>query len=266
MPNQSTATGPASAADRPGAGLDPCTFLDWDTAFFGRRIAAVNAAPRDAAALQIIEAWCRAERIECLYCLVPASQWATVRLVEDRGFRLVDIRVTFKWLPAHLPPPDGGESGVRPALAGDVDRLCAIARTVHMMTRFYNDPGFPRDRCASLYETWIRTSCEGRADAVFVYAPNGAADGYLTCHLDSGRRGRIGLVGVAPEVRRQGGAGRLVRAAQRWFAERDADSVTVVSQGSNRSAQRTYERCGFLSDDTALWFHRWFASSPGARR
>ena len=84
-------------------------------------------APRDAAALQAIDAWCRAERIDCLYCLLPASQWAAVSLVEDGGFRLVDVRVTFKWLPAHLPRPDGGESGVRPALAGDVDRLCAIA-------------------------------------------------------------------------------------------------------------------------------------------
>ena len=154
---------------------------------------------------------------------------------------------------------------MRPARPGDIDRLCAIAGDVHRMTRFYNDPGFPRDRCAALYETWIRSSCEGRADAVFVYAPNGAADGYLTCHLDPGRRGRIGLVGLAPEVRRQGSAGRLVRAAQRWFAEHDASVVTVVSQGANRPAQRTYERCGFLNDDTALWFHRWYAGETGAK-
>ena len=264
MPNQSTVTGSVSAAAKPGAVPTPCRFLDWDSAFFGRRIARVTDAPRDAAALQAIEAWCRAERIECLYCLVPASQWAAVRLVEDAGFRLVDVRVTHRWLPTK-PPPADGESSVRPARTGDIDRLCAIAGDVHQMTRFYNDPSFPRDRCAALYETWIRNSCEGRADAVFIYAPNGAADGYLTCHLDSGRCGRIGLVGLAPEVRRQGGAGRLVRAAQRWFAEHDASMVTVVSQGANRPAQRTYERCGFLNDDTALWFHRWYAGETGAK-
>ena len=263
MPNKSTATGSESPAAKPGAGPDPCTFLDWDSAFFGRRIARVTDAPRDAAALQAIEAWCRAERIDCLYCLLPASQWATVRLVENGGFRLVDVRVTFKWLPTKSPPA-GGDSNVRPVQPGDVDRLCAIAGDIHRMTRFYNDPGFPRDRSAALYETWIRSSCEGRADAVFIYAPNGAADGYLTCHLDPGRRGRIGLVGLAPEVRRQGGAGQLVRAAQRWFADHDAALVTVVSQGGNRAAQRTYERCGFLNDDTALWFHRWFAGPSGA--
>ena len=55
-----------------------------------------------------------------------------------------------------------------------------------------------------------------------------------------------------------------VRAAQRWFADHDAAVVTVVSQGGNRAAQRTYERCGFLNDDTALWFHRWFAGPSGA--
>ena len=263
MPNQSTATGSASAAPKPGAVPAPCRFLDWDSAFFGRRIATVTAEPRDAAALQAINAWCRAERIDCLYCLLPASQWAAVRLVEAGRFRLVDVRVTFGWLPTKSPPA-GGDSNVRPVQPGDIDRLCAIAGNIHQMTRFYNDPGFPRDRCAALYETWIRSSCEGRADAVFVYAPTGAASGYLTCHFDPGRRGRIGLVGLAPEVRRQGGAGQLVRAAQRWFADHDAALVTVVSQGGNRAAQRTYERCGFLNDDTALWFHRWFAGPSGA--
>ena len=35
-------------------------------------------------------------------------------------------------------------------------------------------------------------------------------------HLDSGRRGRIGLVGLAPEVRRQGGAGGCIITG--WFS------------------------------------------------
>ena len=58
----------------------------------------------------------------------------------------------------------------------------------------------------------------------------------------------------------------LLQAAQRWFVEHDVAVVTVVSQGRNREGQRLYQRYGFITDDTALWFHRWFSGSPGAKR
>ena len=186
------------------------------------------------------------------------------------GFRLVDVRVTLAWAPADLASgvnaPVGSDGGVRPVTPDDVATLCAIARVNHRVTRFYNDPGFPTVRCDALYETWIRKSCDGDADAVFVYESGGAAIGYLTCHLDDDRRGRIGLAGLAPEARARGFGGSLLQAAQRWFVEHDVAVVTVVSQGRNREGQRLYQRYGFITDDTALWFHRWFSGSPGAKR
>ena len=188
---------------------DPCTFLEWDSSFFGRRIAAVTEPPRDLNQLREIESWCRTERIDCLYCLVPADAWPVSRLVEGHGFRLVDVRVTHAWpavdLPATAPASVGADRRVRLAVQDDVARLCAIARVNHrMITRFYNDPGFPTARCDALYETWIRQSCEGDAEAVFVCESGGAPAGYLTCHLDAPRRGRIGLVALTPEGRGQG--------------------------------------------------------------
>ena len=243
-----------------------CRLLEWDSSFFGCRIATLTSPPRNATAVREIESWCRTERIDCLYCLVPASNWPAARLVEENGFRLVDVRVTLAWLPADLlsvaPAPAGSDGGVRLVAPGDVARLCAIASVNHRVTRFYNDPGFPTARCDALYETWIRTSCEGDADAVLVCESGGAAAGYLTCHLDEDRRGRIGLAGLASEIRERGFGRRLVRRAQRWFVEHDAAVVTVASQGQNREGQRMYQRCGFLTDETALWFHRWFSGSP----
>ncbi len=248
----------------------PCEFLEWDSSFFGCRVATVTSLPEDATAVSEIESWCRTERIDCVYCLVPASAGAAVRCIEEHGFRLVDVRVTLAWAPADLASgvnaPVGSDGGVRPVTPDDVATLCAIARVNHRVTRFYNDPGFPTVRCDALYETWIRKSCDGDADAVFVYESGGAAVGYLTCHLDDDRRGRIGLAGLAPEARALGFGGSLVQAAQRWFVEHDVAVVTVVSQGRNREGQRLYQRYGFITDDTALWFHRWFSGSPGAKR
>jgi ribosomal protein S18 acetylase RimI-like enzyme len=56
------------------------------------------------------------------------------------------------------------------------------------------------------------------------------------------------------------GVGRkLVVASLGWFDAHGADRVTVVTQGRNIAAQRLYQRCGFLTRSTGLWYHRWFS-------
>jgi len=32
----------------------------------------------------------------------------------------------------------------------------------------------------------------------------------------------------------------------------------VVTQGRNYGAQRMYQRCGFVTRTTELWYHKWF--------
>ena len=41
---------------------------------------------------------------------------------------------------------------------------------------------------------------------------------------------------------------------------RGIDRVQVVTQGRNVRAQRVYQRCGFVSAQLQLWYHRWFTT------
>ena len=36
--------------------------------------------------------------------------------------------------------------------------------------------------------------------------------------------------------------------------------ITVVAQGQNAPALRTFEGCGFRTADVGLWFHKWYES------
>ena len=72
-------------------------FLDWDTQFFGVRIAslsALDAGPLDSAALERALVWCRTERIDCLYLRSDADDVTTLRAAGEHRFRFVDVRVT----------------------------------------------------------------------------------------------------------------------------------------------------------------------------
>jgi hypothetical protein len=63
----------------------PCEFLEWDSNFFGRRIARVRGTQRSAGEIQSSLEWFRAERIECLYLLAPSADTHAIQLIEEYG-------------------------------------------------------------------------------------------------------------------------------------------------------------------------------------
>ena len=95
------------------------------------------------------------------------------------------------------------------------------------------------------------------AGAVLVAKGERHAAGYVSCHVD-GAAGEIGLFAVSEEARGRRLGRDLMDAACVWFAGHGVTRVTVVTQGTNVRAQRTYQRRGFLIGKVELWYHRWF--------
>lgn len=237
-----------------------CRFLEWDSAFFGRRIARVVGTRLTNDSARSVCAWSEANAIECLYFLAASDDPIATRAAEDHGFRFVDVRLTLgRGVPSESLGVGSGPGSVRPFERGDLETLRACARQNHTDSRFYFDPKFPAPLCDALYETWIEKSCNGYADAVLVAEAGGLPAGYVTCDLNSEGEGQIGLVGVDPGHRGLGLGRALVGGALGWFAERGATRVRVVTQARNVGAQRLYEKSGFLVESVEIWYHRWFS-------
>jgi ribosomal protein S18 acetylase RimI-like enzyme len=232
-----------------------CKLLPWDSEFFGFNVARVTTDRlRSQEHVCEIFDWCRGHEVTVAYFLAVPDDAQTVVLAEAHGFFLADIRLTLRWseeIRQEVAP-------VRLAQREDRPVLEAMARGMYIDSRFYFDPGFPRDRCDDLYATWIRCSCEDYADAVLVTDYEGAVAGYATCHLEEDGRGEIGLVGVAEKARGMGIGKGIVNAALDWFAAQGIETVDVVTQGRNIAAQRLYQRCGFMTHTVQLWYHKWF--------
>jgi len=238
---------------------DPvCTYLEWDSQFFQRRIARLNRHRLDHATMTECAHWCRHHRIDCLYFLADSNNLETPRLAEANDFHLTDIRMT---LGRVVVPEDFAANsfdGFRHAREDDLRALRTIARTSHHDTRFYFDGHFEQEKCALLYATWIENSFRGFAQAVLVAEADGEPAAYLTCHLND-QASQIGLVGVGEGHRGKGLATKLVRAFLSWSREQGARRALVVTQGRNLPAQRLYQRNGFITSSMDLWYHRWFA-------
>jgi dTDP-4-amino-4,6-dideoxy-D-galactose acyltransferase len=240
--------------------VDPCEILEWDSSFFGRRIARLGVRGLTVATLANLDDWVVKNQIECVYFLCDAMDSVSISLAEQHRFRLADIRVTLETRLNADRIHSCEDVLVRRVPAGQVEALKAIARSSHKETRFYQDPHFPTPRCDALYETWIEKSCNGYADMVFTVELGEIVAGYITCHLDNEAVGHIGLLAVADIARGKGVGSALIRAALNWFAGQKRSLVTVVTQGRNIRAQRLYQRCEFVTRSVELWYHYWPAT------
>jgi len=236
-------------------------FLEWDTQFFGVRIATIECAAIGAADWRAQLEWCRAERIRCLYVLMDAKDRTSARSTEFEEAEALDLRLTFERETLPLPEPGSTKARLRLARPEDTPVLSALARISHADSRFWKDGRFAPDRCAELYAIWIERSIRGWAQAVFVAELESAPVGYLSCHVREAEWVELGLMAVAESSRGEGIGRALVERSIAWAAELSLPRVRVVTQGTNRSATRLYDRLGFRIARSQCWYHLWFGEA-----
>lgn len=237
---------------------DLCRILEWDSEHFGVRIARVVADRLNEQQAREVVEWCNQHSVRGLYYLCPAMERESAAVAIRFGFNLVDIRVDMERCMDGISLP-AANGGVRRAMPADVEKLKAIAAKSHHDTRFYADVHFPREACDRLYEIWIEKSCRNPNGAVWTAdGQDGWPVGYVTCELEKARVGRIGLVAVRDTLRGQGWGRRLMNYALKWFAEAGCVRIRVATQGGNAAALNLYGRCGFITTQVGLWFHKWF--------
>ena len=223
--------------------VDP-QMMAWDTSFWNVRVGR-------ATHLDGVSEWAAENTVGLVCLLLDADRPAEIQEAEGRGFRLMDVRVTLDRVTvprAH---------GCRLARAEDTGRLCAIARTAFPLTRFYADERLPDERCGDLYVEWTRSLCAGAADVVLVADRDGIPVGYVTVNVD-GPNSEIGLIAVAADYRGQSVGLDLTNAAIDWAHSRDGRQMTVVTQGRNVGALRTFGACGFRVSNMSVWMHKWY--------
>lgn len=236
---------------------DTCEYLEWDSDFFNRKIARINASHLSSDMMKSVMTQCRNHGIECIYFLVDAADCISTKTAEENKFHLVDIRIELERKIEGTVPQDAIEGSLRPCNQDDIPDLRAIARVSHRDSRFYHDGNFPHQICDAFYEKWIEKSCNGYANAVLIAESQGQPVGYVSCNLGLPGEGSIELLAVRPDFQRKGLGKLLTNGAIRWLAEHGVFRATVVTQGRNCIAQRLYQRCGFMTKSMHIWYHWW---------
>jgi dTDP-4-amino-4,6-dideoxy-D-galactose acyltransferase len=217
--------------------------LKWDSEFFARRIGAVigSWAPAD---IRADLALARAQGYDYLISRPPVEDAAAIRTLEQAGFYLTDLGVTWcSEVAAYLGRADRTTAIlVRHANEADIPWLSRTASTLFPLSRFYHDPFYTKADADRLHEAWLANSVRKQAaDAVLMSADSG----FVTCKIAKDGAGEIVLIGVVGGARQRGAGRALMTAALGWFQSQGVAVVRVKTQVKNLQAMNFYHRLGF---------------------
>ena len=225
--------------------------LAWDSMFFKRRIGTITGPwTVDGVAADVAAA--RTQRYDYLTSRPPMADGVAVRAVEQSGFYLTDVGVTWSTgVEEYLHRHDLSTAAARVATDGDLAWLRLAATTLFVQSRFYHDPFYPQAAADRMHVAWLENSVRGiAADAVWVLP--GA--GLVTCKVSPDGAGQVVLIGVLDGAQRRGVGRTLMTAALRWFHGRAVRTVMVKTQVKNLKAMNFYRRLGFTLHGADLTF------------
>lgn len=227
------------------------TILDWDSAFFGFRVASLEL---DVAS---DEKWLSARLANVTTDLLYVSHSPITfkqfqGVLEQRSAKYWGNRVV--WRKAIDVAALERVGDVEEAAAATSD-LVDLAYASGHYSRFFLDPKF-RLFYHKLYRHWILTSFGIPLGKVFTIAGDSGLEGFASASVEDGM-GKVGLLAVAEARRGQGLGRRLLQRCEQYYAELGLTECRVITQKSNLAACRLYERAGYRIESEQCIWHLW---------
>lgn len=166
--------------------------------------------------------------------------------LEDLGFRLTEVLLTFKQVKAL----DSGLSDVnecRFAIELDKQQVIEIAKNAFTYSRFYKDPNIGNHIASKIKEDWVYNYFLGkRGTHMIVFDKNNHICGFMLLINNI-----IDLIATSSNYMRCGVASKMIA-----FANKKFGLLTAGTQGSNESSINLYTKSGFVLKQTQLVLHK----------
>jgi dTDP-4-amino-4,6-dideoxy-D-galactose acyltransferase len=225
--------------------------LEWDSQFFGLRVAQVVVDPTtDGAGLSECLRKCGAD---LTYVFVPFPSAPMFRAVlEKHAGKCYDHKRTYSKL---VNPVVRADDVSAVTVTGETEELLRLAYASGHLSRFYLDP-LLKPCFQKLYHEWVRKALQDVDSKVIALMEAGRMAGMVTASVTEGV-GKIGLLAVDERCRGRGLGQQLLSQCEVFYRSRGVEICKVVTQKDNASACRLYEKQGYkVERDVDVW-HVW---------
>lgn len=233
--------------------------LEWDTNFFGFDIAFISCKFLSESVLAQCQKFINEKKPKLIYYLCNCHDQKSVQLAEKFGFHFVDIRLSFeKKLDSKFYTESDNNFSFGQADLSHLETLKKISYSLYKDSRYYYDGNFPLEKIHEFYQNWLEKGVKGEFDNLCLCIFNNSEPvGFCTIKYENQIVARIGLFGISENYQGKGIGLKLLNFVFNYLLDKKFQKVTVVTQGRNYSAQRLYQKAGFLTKSTELWYHKW---------
>ncbi|SKB37099.1 Acetyltransferase (GNAT) family protein [Salegentibacter holothuriorum] len=225
--------------------------LDWDSQFFGSKIARINSNISQKHYQQaILELY--GEAVDLVYFnsafeLKETAYYSVLKIDE-----MVELSKELKFKKKFHPKIKFfDQPNATPGMKEQVKR---IAR----QSRFYFDNNIEKSKVYELYDIWLDKSVNKKgADAVLVYEDNAEVKGFATIKRIENGTGIIPLMGVEAKSEGKGISFMLMEAIETYLLENNCKILKSTTQAKNIKALKVYERFGIQCKSSYAINHLW---------
>ncbi len=258
-------TGPDySICNNPGIEFEEITDLitkmDWDSDFWGFPVAYLSSRYLTENIMHRIEKAIKKESFRLVEYLCNCHDNRSVEIAEKNEFHFTDIRLSFEkkieeGFEYNLP----GGITFSEAKEKDIPMLKEISKDLYQDSRYFFDENFNRNKVQRFYQLWIKRAVLGKYDDVcFCLYEKGLPLGFCSIKYNfPSKTASIGLFGLARKYQGRGLGKALLFMVFAELRKKKIIRIDVVTQGRNYAAQRLYQKAGFLTKATELWYHKW---------
>ena len=239
--------------------LELISFLEWDSKFWGFSIAFLSSRHLSENILFRVDQYVRNKDICLIEYLCNCHDEKSVRLAEQNGYEFKDIRLTYeKKLTRKIKVEVNEEIQYCNARARHIPALRKMSRNLYLDSRYYYDSNIDKGRIAEFYMDWVEKAVKKEYDdECYVFLINQIPVAYCSVKYECDDSAQIGLVGVSNGHTGKGLGGQLMHKVCNSLIDKGCKRILVVTQGRNYPAQRLYQKSGFLTYSTELWYHKW---------
>lgn len=234
--------------------------LEWDSNFFGLAIGQVQLEGATEPRLRAILGEARELGIECLYGTLDRIDPGESYLVQEWGFRIVEVALRFG-RPAGPFTPKPTSSTVRRGTLDDLDALAEPIATLGPWSRFAADPRFGPAAAERMFRAWIeRAAGDGDEHMLLIAEDEDGVKGLSTNVRHP--IPRVDLMGVTEQG--SGASWALMSGLIDWADAGPIEAGPCAAR--NIAPLRFLEHCGFSIVASQYKFHLWLdspTSDPG---
>lgn len=233
--------------------------LEWDSNFWGFPVAYLSSRYLTESVVNRIKRVVKRDNIRLVEYPCNCHDSRSVKIAEKNGFHFTDIRMTFEKKLENKNERTTDQSIIfGKAKKEDIEILKQISSNLYKDSRYFFDENFDRKKVNEFYMGWVEKAVLGQFDdECWCFYDKGIPLGFCTIKYHIENLASIGLFGMAKNYQGRGLASLLLNMVFNYLVDSGRKKLLVVTQGRNYAAQRLYQKSGFVTKSTELWYHKW---------